>query len=95
MGAVTPGNFLTKYYDHRNGENRISRRRALLTATRHKTVELPPLAVPRKHGQANKYFTHGPLNAWKGFIDEGVDLPPPLLQTAKCGAHLSAKETTR
>jgi len=70
--------FMARFCEPRGKENRICRKRALLAAARHKAVTLPPLAGARKHGQANKYFTHDLLAAWQGFRDEGVELPPAL-----------------
>ncbi len=75
---VTLDEFMARFCERRSRDNRKCRKRALLAAARHKTVTLPALAVPRKHGQANKYFVHDLLAAWQGFLDEGVDLPPLL-----------------
>jgi CheY-like chemotaxis protein len=72
--------FMARFCEHRSKENRMHRKRALLAAARHKTVTMPPLAAPRKHGQANKYFTHDLLAAWQRYRDEGVELPPLLAQ---------------
>lgn len=72
--------FLAKFCEQRTKENRVHRKRALLGAARHGTVALPPLAVQRKHGQANTYFVHTLLAAWQGYLDEGVDLPPLLTE---------------
>jgi hypothetical protein len=76
--AVELNEFMAKSFEQRNRENRMSCKRALLAAARHGTVKLPPLAARRKHGQSNKYFTHDLLAAWRGLINEGVDLPPLL-----------------
>jgi len=75
---VTLDEFMAKYCERRSKENRKFRKRALLAAARHGTVALPPLAAPRKHGQANRYFARRLSDAWQGFLDEGVDLPPML-----------------
>ena len=72
--------FMVRFCEKRSRENRRCRREALLAAARNETVEMPPLAVPYKNGQSNKYFTHDLLNAWQGFIDENMDLPPLLSQ---------------
>jgi len=77
---LTLDEFMAKFCECRSKENRKFRKRALLAAARHGTVTLPPLAVPRKHGQANKYFSHELMGVWQGFIDEGVDLPSLLPQ---------------
>jgi hypothetical protein len=58
------------------------RRKALLAAARNGTVELPPPAEPHRTGRAKKFFTCDLLDAWEGFIDEGVDLPPLLPEIA-------------
>lgn len=75
---VTLDDFMARFCEHRSRDNRKCRKRALLAAARHKTVTLPALAAPRKHGQANKYFVQDLLAAWEGFRGEGVDLPPLL-----------------
>jgi hypothetical protein len=72
--------FMAEFCDERSKENRVCRKRAILAAARHKTVKLPALTGPRKHGQSNKYLTHDLFAAWQGFLDEGVDLPPLLPQ---------------
>ena len=69
---------MARLCDKRSKESRLCRKRALLAAARHGTVELPLLAAPHKHGQSNKYFVHDLLSTWHGFIDEGVDVPPLL-----------------
>lgn len=74
--------FMARFCEHLSKKTRMYRKRALLAAARHKTVTMPPLAAARKHGQANKYFTHDLVAAWQGFIDEGVDLQPLLPQFA-------------
>ncbi len=73
---VTLDEFMAKFCEYRSKENRKCRKRALLAAARHKTVTLPPLALTRKIGQANRYFPRDLLAAWQGFLDEGVDVPP-------------------
>jgi len=78
--AVELDDFMAKFCEQRSKENRACRKRALLAAARHGTVELPPLVAPRKHGQPNRYFVHGLLVGWPGFINNGVDLPPLLPQ---------------
>ena len=78
--AVTLGDFMARFCQERSNQNRICRKKALLAAARHGTVKLPELAIPHKHGRANKYFVHDLLAAWQGFLDEGVDLPPLLAE---------------
>lgn len=75
---VTLDEFMAKFCESRSKQHRVYRKRALLAAARHETITLPPLAVPRKPGQANRYFAHDLLGAWQGFLDEGVDLPQLL-----------------
>lgn len=72
--------FMARFCEHLSKKTRMYRKRALLAAARHKTVTMPPLAAARKHGQANKYFTHDLLNAWQGYRDDGVELPPLRVQ---------------
>ena len=72
---VTIDDFMARFCEHRSKETRLCRKRALLAAARHKTVTLPPLAVPSKPGRTNKYLVHDLLAAWQGFVDDGVDLP--------------------
>ena len=76
---------MARFCEHRSKENRKCRKRALLAAARHGTVKLPPLAAPRKQGQANKYFIHDLLASWQGFLDEGVDLPRYLVNDSLLG----------
>ncbi len=83
--------FLAKFCEQRTKENRVHRKRALLGAARHGTIVLPPLAVPRKHGQANTYFVHALLAAWQAYINEGVDLPPLLPSYTASTQETSAK----
>ena len=75
---ITLDTFMAKYCEKRSRTTRRYRRKALLAAAWHGTVSLPPLAEPHRSGQANKYFVQDLLNAWQGFLDEGVDLPPLL-----------------
>jgi len=70
--------FMAKFCEQRTKQARKHRKDALLAAARHKTVTLPPLGAPHKHGQAKKYLVHDLLAAWQGYLDEGVDLPPLL-----------------
>ena len=70
--------FIAKFCEHRSKPARMQRKHALQAAARHKTVTLPPLGAPHKHGQAKKYLVHDLLAAWQGYLDEGVDLPPLL-----------------
>lgn len=72
--------FMARFCEERSKQNRICRKKALLAAARHGTVQLPELAAPHKHGKAKKYFVHDLLAAWQGFLDERVDLPPLLPQ---------------
>ena len=73
---ITLVDFMATHCEQRSKKNRIGRKNALLAAARHKTVNLPPLAMPRKQGQANMFFVHDLLSAWQGFIDESVNIPP-------------------
>jgi len=70
--------FMAMFCEQRSKENRLCRKRALLAAARHKTIKLPPLAMPHKHGRVNKYFTQDLLAAWQTFLDKGIDLPELL-----------------
>ena len=72
--------FMGRFCEPRSKENRKCRKRALLAAARHGTVALPPIAGPRKPGQANRYLTQDLLAAWPGFVDAGVEVPPLLPQ---------------
>jgi hypothetical protein len=74
---ITVEAFMAKYCEKREKATRRYRRDALLGAARNGTVTMPPLVNPYKSGQPNKYWTHDLLAAWQGFLDEGVDLPPP------------------
>jgi CheY-like chemotaxis protein len=78
--AVTLDDFMARFCQERSKQNRICRKKALLAAARHRTVKLPELAAPHKHGKPKKYFVHDLLASWQGFLDEGVDLPPLLPQ---------------
>ena len=78
--------FMARFCELRSKESRKCRKRALLAAARHETIKLPPLAAPRKHGQANKYFAHDLLAAWQGFLDEGVDIPLLRPEYAQLGS---------
>ena len=77
---ITLDQFMVKYCEKRSEGSRRSRRRALLGAARNETVKMPPLAGPRKSGKPNRYFVHDLLNAWQGYQDENLDLPPLLPQ---------------
>lgn len=68
--------FMARFCEQRTRETRRFRKRALLAAARHGTVQLPPLAGGHKHGMPNRYLVHDLLAAWQVFQDEGVDLPP-------------------
>ncbi len=78
--AVTLDQFMVRYCEKRAKNLRRSRRLALLGAARNETIKMPPLACRRKRGQSNKYFVHDLLNAWQGYQDENLDLPPLLQQ---------------
>lgn len=73
---ISLDDFMAKFCQARGKENRLCRKRALLAAARHGTVELPPLAGGHKHGMPNHYLVHDLLVTWQRFLDEGVDLPP-------------------
>ena len=94
---ITLDRFMVRFCEKRSREIRRYRREALLAAARNGTVGMPPLATPHKSGQAKKYFTHDLLNAWQGFIDENVDLPPLLSQyrasPTACGSHYRRDRT--
>lgn len=76
------GEFMARFCQERSKQNRVCRKKALLAAARHGTVELPELAAPHKHGKSKMYFVHDLLATWQGFLDEGVDLPPLLVDPA-------------
>jgi len=76
--AVTLDDFMARFCQERSKQNRICRKKALLAAARHGAVKLPELAVPHKHGRAKKQFVHDMPGSWQGFLDEGMDPPPPL-----------------
>ena len=75
---ITLDQFMVNYCEKRSKDLRQSRRKALLGAARNKKVKLPPLTGSYESGQSKKYFVHGLLKSWHGFLDEGVDLPPLL-----------------
>jgi hypothetical protein len=77
---ITLDQFMVRYCEVRTKNLRRSRRQALLGAARNKTVKMPPLACPYESGQSKKYFVHDLLNAWQGYQDENLDLPPLLPQ---------------
>lgn len=82
--------FMARFCEHRSKPARLHRKHALQGAARHKTVTLPPLGAPHKHGQAKKYLVHDLLAAWQGYLDEGVDLPPLLPEhMERASAHPS------
>ena len=56
----------------------MHRKQALLSASRHGTIKLPPLAGEKKQGMPLRCLVHDLLATWQGFRDEGVDLPPLL-----------------
>ncbi|MCG3178263.1 MAG: hypothetical protein BIFFINMI_00589 [Phycisphaerae bacterium] len=72
---ITVDAFMARFCEAKKKDYRMYRKRALLAAARHKTVTMPPLASPRKHGQPNTYWTHDLLRAWQGYRDEDVELP--------------------
>ncbi len=72
--------FMARFCEMCSKENRMYRKRALLAAARNETVTLPPLAVPYRNGGPKKFFTHDLLDAWQGFLDERVEIPPLLPQ---------------
>lgn len=80
---ISLDDFMAKFCQSRGKENRLSRKRALLAAARHKTVTLPPLAGGHKHGMPNRYLVQDLLAAWQSFLDEGVDLPPLLMEGSR------------
>ncbi len=79
---ITLDTFMVKYCEAWSKSLRHGRRRALLAAGRNGTVTMPPLAVPRGPGESNRYFVHDLLDAWQGYQDENLDLPPLLPQYA-------------
>ena len=78
--AIKLDTFMSRYCKKLEPGTRRSRRRALLGAARNRTVQMPPLAKPRKKGGANRYFTHGLLRSWPALMEEITDLPPLLPQ---------------
>jgi hypothetical protein len=80
---ITLDEFMKRYCEQRTAQLRRSRRKALLHAAWHGTVRMPPLACPYESGKSNKYFVHDLLNAWQGYQDENLDLPPLLLPQYK------------
>jgi len=88
---ITLDQFMAKHCEKRSKEVRKYRRKALLAVARNSqrgkgSVTLPPPAVPHKNGRPKQYFTHDLLAAWRGFIEEGVDLPPLLARHCPAAA---------
>jgi hypothetical protein len=77
---ITLDQFMVQYCEKRSKGSRRSRRNALLGAARNKKVKMPPLAGSFQSGQSKKHFVHDLLNAWQGYQDEKLDLPPLLPQ---------------
>lgn len=89
--------FMGKFCKKRACESRRCRREALLNAARNinnPRVTMPPLAKPHRTGQSKVFFTHDLLNAWQGFIDENMELPPllPQYQAASGTAEQKGKD---
>lgn len=75
---ITLDKFMAEFCEKLSRKTRRYRREALLAADRNETVELPLHIKPWNSGQAKKYLTHDLLDAWQGFIDENMELPPLL-----------------